>query len=67
MERSDDEPADWALLCPACAAETGLDDEQHVMEPTHDEIACVRCGALLVGFFYRVPQDAYTGMAPGPG
>ena len=57
----------WVFLCSGCAKETGLDDDAHVMEPTHEGIACAHCGATLVGFFYRVPQDSYSGMAPGAG
>ncbi len=58
---------DFVLLCTGCAKETRFDDDEHVMEPTHEAIACAHCGATLAGFFYRVPADAYTGMAPGAG
>jgi hypothetical protein len=58
---------DWVALCSGCATETGLNDDAHVMEPTHEAIGCAHCGATIVGFFYRVPADAYSGMAPGAG
>ncbi|MCW2927076.1 MAG: hypothetical protein JWM86_1044 [Thermoleophilia bacterium] len=57
------------LLCSDCAAESGDADDQHVVPPMGDgpSIACERCSAILVGFFYRVPRDAAGGMAPGAG
>jgi len=55
-------------LCAGCAAETGFNDEAHMMRPVLDvSIACEHCGATLAGFFYGVPEDAYSGMAPGAG
>ncbi|MCW2924990.1 MAG: hypothetical protein JWM98_2394 [Thermoleophilia bacterium] len=66
-EPTADQP--MVLLCPACAAETGLDDEAHSIPPLPGDVsaACEHCGATLVGFAYRVPRDSYTGMAPGAG
>lgn len=57
------------LLCPACAAEAGCDDDAHATGPISGDvsIACEHCGATLAGFAYRVPESAYTGMAPGAG
>jgi len=63
-------PADATpvALCPACAAEAGYDDDSHSAEPVHGaSMACEHCAATLAGFFYVVPRDVYTGMAPGPG
>lgn len=56
-------------LCSGCARETGLADDQHMVEPqaNRDGMACAHCGAVLAGFFYAVPEDAYSGMAPGAG
>jgi hypothetical protein len=57
------------LLCDGCAAEAGMNDAEHAIPPgdIHADAACQRCGAILVGFAYRVPADVYTGMAPGAG
>ncbi len=65
----DTNDAGFVLLCDACAAEAGANDEAHLVPPDVDlnGAACERCGAILVGFSYRVSADAYTGMAPGPG
>lgn len=55
-------------LCPGCAKETGLDDDEHSAGPELQRgLGCSHCGATLPGFFYVVPRDAYTGMAPGAG
>ena len=64
-----DDSTDHVLLCDGCAEETGMNDEQHAIPPgpALDGAACEHCGAILVGFAYRVPADAYTGMAPGAG
>lgn len=59
---------EWAALCAGCAGETGLDDEAHAQPALGEtEVACAHCGAIIAGFWYRVPQDTYTGMSPGPG
>lgn len=57
------------LLCPACAAEAGVDDDEHAVGPMPGDVsaACQRCGATLVGFAYAAPEDVYTGMAAGAG
>lgn len=57
------------LLCDGCATEAGAHDDAHVIGPGADlqGAACQRCGAILVGFAYRVEEDRYTGMNPGPG
>lgn len=61
-----DEP--MVALCPGCAKETGADTEANMIEPqTQHELSCQHCGAILAGFFYRVPEAAYSGMAPGAG
>jgi len=65
---TEDADATPVALCPACAAETGLDDDAHSAEPELEAtIACEHCAATLAGFFYVVPRNVYTGMAPGPG
>lgn len=60
---------EYALLCDGCATEAGMADEQHMMPPSPDldGAACQRCGAIFGGFAYRVPNDVFTGMAPGAG
>jgi hypothetical protein len=59
---------EWAALCGGCAKETGLDDEAHMQPPPGStDMACMHCGAVLAGFWFRVPADAYSGMAPGAG
>lgn len=65
---SDDDQT-YVLLCDGCATEAGAADEQHMMPPSPelDGTACQHCGAILAGFAYRVPESAYTGMAPGAG
>lgn len=57
------------LLCDGCATEVGANDEAHMVPPGPllDGAACERCGGAFGGFAYRVPESAYTGMAPGPG
>ena len=57
------------LLCDGCATEVGANDEAHMVPPGGglDGAACERCGAAFGGFAYRVPESAYTGMAPGAG
>lgn len=57
------------LLCPACATEAGVADDQHAVGPMPGDVsaACQRCSATLVGFAYEAPEDVYTGMAPGAG
>jgi hypothetical protein len=66
---NDAENRSFVLLCDGCATEVGANDEEHLVPPTPelDGAACERCGAIFGGFAYRVPEDAYTGMAPGPG
>lgn len=65
----EDERTSWALVCDGCAEEAGANDDAHMVPPSPERegAACQRCGAILVGFAYRVPADAYTGMAPGAG
>jgi hypothetical protein len=60
---------DRILLCDGCAAEAGVNDDEHAVPPGTllDDAACNRCGAILVGFAYWAPADTYTGMAPGAG
>ena len=64
-----EKPNHSILLCSACATEAGLADDAHATGPISGEvsIACEHCGATLVGFAYRVPETAYSGMAPGAG
>lgn len=59
----------YVLLCDGCATEAGMNDEAHMVPPGPEleGAACQRCGAILAGFAYRVPEDVYTGMAPGAG
>lgn len=60
---------EFVLLCDGCAEEAGANDEAHMVPPGPDldGAACQRCGATFPAFAYRVPADAYTGMAPGAG
>lgn len=61
-----DEP--HIAMCPSCAAEAGLDDDTAVVQaPDGFDGACAVCGGGLAGFFYRVPEASYIGMAPGAG
>ena len=57
------------LLCNGCAAEAGVADDAHATGPISGDVsvACEHCGATLVGFAYRAPESAYSGMAPGAG
>ena len=57
------------LLCDGCAEEVDAKDDDNLVPPGSElnGAACERCGALLVAFAYRVPESAYTGMAPGAG
>jgi C4-type Zn-finger protein len=65
-ERHDEE---FMLVCPDCAGELGFADEAHSVPPFTGvpSIACERCGAILVGFAYRVPRDLREGMTPPVG
>lgn len=60
---------EFVLLCDACATEAGAHDDAHVVGPGPEleGAACQRCGAIVVGFGYRVEAERYTGMNPGPG
>ena len=63
-----DDDTTWVALCAGCAGEAGLADDSHVMDPDAEaNLACAQCGAIIVGFSYRVPEHAWAGMSPGPG
>ena len=68
-DRTDQTDEPHQLLCTDCATEAGFADDQHVIPPMPEapSMACERCSAILVGFSYRVPRAAGSGMAPGPG
>ena len=65
----DDDGERHVLLCDGCATEVGAADEAHMVPPGPllAGAACERCAGGFGGFAYRVPEAAYTGMAPGPG
>lgn len=65
---ADDTTERRVALCAGCASESGFDTDENVVQPSLDaSMACEHCGATLTGFFYSVPEDAYSGMAPGAG
>jgi hypothetical protein len=61
--------AHHVLLCSGCAHEAaahrGVEAEELFIN--HGDAGCDQCGAVLVGFAYRVPAGVETGMAPGAG
>lgn len=63
------ETAHAIALCAGCAKEAsdelGVEAEAIMIEGFDG--SCRQCGATLVGYFYRVPEDAAEGMAPVAG